>query len=147
MFFIYFNVLFCISFVGVTGYIRIQISCFPKYDFAKLCQSTDLQSCYVTLKQILLDVFLIIAVLQINGSSSGGVREEYNLEILLVQIDRAFFIMSIPCFGSCLCDQLHFLSTYHALIPRVARSSSRGQTFNCFHILLFVIPRLPVYCL
>ena len=60
---------------------------------AKLFWSTELQSCHVTLKQILLDVFLISAVLQINGYSSGGVREEYYLEILHVQLDRSFLIM------------------------------------------------------
>lgn len=32
-FFIYFNVFFYVSFAGVTGYIRIQISYFPMYDF------------------------------------------------------------------------------------------------------------------
>lgn len=54
---------------------------------AKLFWSSELQSYCVTLKQILLDVFLTIANLQINGYIATGIRQEYYLAILHVQPD------------------------------------------------------------
>lgn len=108
----------------------------------KLFWSSEMQFYCVTLEQILLDVFLTTANLQINSYTASGIRQEYYLAILHVQPDLFWLCEYFTVAASSTC-----LPTYQWLpLSPVLPGSFWGQALDCFHIFFTVIPRLLVYC-